>query len=122
MAGMDEEYILNAIYMLRNENPENYEKIINILIDQYDEFSQSYEGDPDSAESEELKRILKESELDKLDSFLLNMVNMDRKPAAKIDPSKETPYFSCLKDNCSIHLSCTSQYMTRSYMTGRYMT
>ena len=36
MAGMDEEYILNAIYMLRNENSEYYEKIINILIEEYD--------------------------------------------------------------------------------------
>ena len=32
MAGMDEKYILNAIYMLRNENREYHEKIINILI------------------------------------------------------------------------------------------
>ena len=54
---MDEEYILNVIYMLRNKNPEYHEKIINILIDEYDEFSQSCEGDMDSAASEEIKRI-----------------------------------------------------------------
>ena len=55
---MDEEYIQNAIYMLINENPEYHEKIINILIDEYDEFSQSCEGDgTDSAASEELNRI-----------------------------------------------------------------
>ena len=47
--------------MLRNENPEYHEKIINILIDEYDEFSQSCEGDTDSSASEELKRILKEN-------------------------------------------------------------
>ena len=41
-----------------------------------------------SAASEELKRILTENELDKLDSCLLNM---DRNPAAKIDPIKDTP-------------------------------
>ena len=64
MARMDEEYILNTIYMLRNENPEYHEKIINILIEEYDEFSHSCEGDTDSAESEELKMILKESEKD----------------------------------------------------------
>ena len=64
MAGMDEEYILNSIYMLRNVNPEYHEKIINILIEEYDEFSQSCEGDTDSAAPEELKRISKESELD----------------------------------------------------------
>ena len=57
MAGMDEEYILNAIYMLRNENPEYHEKIINLLIDEYDEFSQACEGDTDSVASEELKSI-----------------------------------------------------------------
>ena len=62
MAGMDEEYILNAIYMLRNENPEYHEKIINILINEYDELSQSCEGDTDSAVSEELERILTENE------------------------------------------------------------
>ena len=33
---MDEEYILNAIYKLRNENPEYHEKIINIFIEEYD--------------------------------------------------------------------------------------
>ena len=64
------------------------------MVSEYDEFSQYCEGDTDSAESEELKRILKESELDELDSFLLNMENMDRKPAAKIDPIKETPYLN----------------------------
>ena len=57
MARMDKEYIPNAIYMLRNENPEYHEKIINILIDEYDEFSQSCEGDGmDSAASEECHR------------------------------------------------------------------
>ena len=91
MVGMDEDYILDAIYILRNENPEYHEKIINILISEYDEFSQSCEGDTDSAYSKELKRILKETELDELNSCLLNMENMDGKPAAKIDPIKETP-------------------------------
>ena len=78
--------------MLRNENPEYREKIFNILIDEYDEFSQSYEVDgTDSAALEELNRILTENGLDELDSCLLNMENMDRKPAAKIDPIKDTP-------------------------------
>ena len=45
----------------------------------------------DSSESEELKRLLKENELDELNSHVVNMENMDRKPAAKIDPIKETP-------------------------------
>ena len=65
------------------------------MIDEYDEFSQSYEGDgTDSAASEELNRMLTESELDELDSCLLNMENMDKKPAANIDPIKDTPYLN----------------------------
>ena len=89
MVGMDEDYILDAIYILRNENPEYHDGIINRLINEYDEFSQSCEGDTDSEESEELKRLLKEYELDELNSYLLNMENMDRNPAAKIDPIKK---------------------------------
>ena len=97
MVGMKEDYILDAIYILRNENPEYREGIINHLINEYDEFSQSCEGDADSSDSEELKRLSKESELywadklDKLNNYVVNMDNMDRKPAAKIDPIKETP-------------------------------
>ena len=95
MAGMNKDYILDAIYLLRHENPEYHESIINILINEYDEYSQSWEGDgTDSAASEELNRILTESELDELDeldSCLLNMENIDRKPAAKNDPIKDTP-------------------------------
>ena len=92
MAGMDEEYILNAIYMLKNDNPEYHEKIINILIDEYDEVSQSCVGvGTDLAASEEWYKILTENELD---SCLLNMENMDRKPAAKIDPIKDNPYLN----------------------------
>ena len=87
----NEDYILYAIYLLRHENPEYHESIINGLINEYDEFSQSCEGDgTDSAASEELNKILTESELDGLESCLLNMENMDRKPAAKIDPIKDT--------------------------------
>ena len=59
MVGMDEDYILDAIYILRNENPEYHEGIINHLINEYDEFSQSCEGDADSLDSEELKWLLK---------------------------------------------------------------
>ena len=62
------------------------------MINEYDEFSQSCEGDgTDSAVSEELNIILTESELDELDCCILNMENMDRNPAAKIDPIKDTP-------------------------------
>ena len=52
MARMNEEYILDAIYLIRNVNLEYHESIINRLINEYDEFSQSCEGDgTDSAAS-----------------------------------------------------------------------
>ena len=86
MKGMKEDYILDAIKILRNVNPEYHDGIINHLINEYDEFSQSCEGDADSAESEELMGLSKEMELEWADQ--LNMDNMDRKLAAKIDPIK----------------------------------
>ena len=60
---MTEDYILDAINILRNENPEYHDGKINYLINEYDEFSQSCEGDADSSESEELKGLSKEMEL-----------------------------------------------------------
>ena len=58
MAGMKEDYILDGIYLLRHENPEYHESIINILINEYDEYSVSCEGDgTDSEVSEELNKI-----------------------------------------------------------------
>ena len=59
MVGMKEDYILDAIKMLRNENLEYHDGIFNHLINEYNEFSQSCEGDADSAESEEVKRLSK---------------------------------------------------------------
>ena len=57
MVGMKEDYIIDAINILRNENPEYHDSIINHLINEYDEFSQSCERDADSSESEELKGL-----------------------------------------------------------------
>ena len=54
MAGMNEDYILDAIYLIKHENPEYHESIINRLINEYDEYSVSCEGDgTDSAVSDE---------------------------------------------------------------------
>ena len=81
MAGMNEDYIIDAIYLLKHENPEYHEIIINILINEYDEYSVSCEGDgTDSAASDEF-----------LDGCLIDMENIDRKPAAREDPIKDTP-------------------------------
>ena len=58
MAGMNKDYILDAIYLLRNENAEYHESIINRLISEYDELNKSCEGDgTDSAAPEELNII-----------------------------------------------------------------
>ena len=93
MAGMNKDYILDAIYLLRNENPEYHESIINRLINEYDEYSISCEGDgTDSVVSDELNKILTEGDLDDWNSCLIDMEHVDRKPAAKNDPIKDTPY------------------------------
>ena len=111
MAGMNEDYIPDAIYLLRHENLGYHESIINRLISEYDDFSQSCEGDgTNSAASEELYKILTESELDKLESCLLNMENMDRKPAEKIDPIKDTPYLK----NQSQHLTLEKYFVKQN--------
>ena len=57
MKGMKEAYILEAINKVRNENPEYHDSIIDYFINQYDEYSQSSEGDADSEESEGLKGL-----------------------------------------------------------------
>ena len=59
MKGMKEAYILEAINKLRNENPEYHDSIIDYLINQYDEYSQSYEGNADSEKLEGLKGLSK---------------------------------------------------------------
>ena len=92
MAGMNEDYILDAIYLLRHENLEYHESIINRLINEYDEYSVSCEGDgTDSEVSDKLNKIWTKIDLDDLNSCLIDMENMDRKPAARNDPIKDTP-------------------------------
>ena len=91
MAGMNEDYILDAIYLLKHENPEYHESIINRFINEYDEYSVSCEGyGTDSAVSDELNKIWTEIDLDDLNSCLIDMENMDRKSAAREDPNKDT--------------------------------
>ena len=60
MKGMKEAYILKAINKLRTENLEMHDGIIDYLINQYDEYSQSSEEDM----SEGLKGLSKEMELE----------------------------------------------------------
>ena len=95
MAGMNKDDILDAIYQLKHEGGEYedyHDSIIGILINEYDEYSVSCEGDgTDLAVSDELNKLLTESDLDYLESFLIDMENMDRKPAARKYPIKDTP-------------------------------
>ena len=58
MEGMNEDYILEAIFKLRTENTEVHERIIYYFINQYDEYSQSSEDDV----SEGVKDFSKEME------------------------------------------------------------
>ena len=62
------------------------------MINEYDEYSVSCEGyGTDSAVSDELNKILTESDLDDLNSCLIDIENMDRKPASRNDIIKDTP-------------------------------
>ena len=62
------------------------------MINEYDEYSVSCEGDgTDSTVSDELNKLLTESDLDDLDSCLIDMENVDKKPAARKYPIKDTP-------------------------------
>ena len=45
MEGMNEDYILEAIFKLRTENTEVHDRIIEYFTNRYDEYSQSSEDD-----------------------------------------------------------------------------
>ena len=79
---MNKDDILDAMYQLKHGDPEYHESILKRLINEYDEYSVSCEGDgTDSAVSDDF-----------FESFLIDMENMDRKPAEREDPIKDTPY------------------------------
>ena len=74
MAVMNEDEILDSIYQLKHEYEEYHEGMIERLINKYDEYSASCEGDgTDSTVSDELNKLLTESDLDDLDSCLIDM-------------------------------------------------
>ena len=63
--------------------------MIAMLIHEYDDYSSSCEGDgTDSTDSDEFKKFLIESDLD---ICLIDMENLDKRPAARKDPIKDTP-------------------------------
>ena len=60
-----------------------------MLINEYDDYSLSCEEDgTDSTDSDEFKKLLTESDLD---ICPIDMENLDKKPAARKDPIKDTP-------------------------------
>ena len=69
MARMNKDNILDAIYQLKHEDEEYHEGIIGRLINEYNEYSASCEGDDtNSTVSDKLNKLLTESDLDVLDS------------------------------------------------------
>ena len=77
---MNEDYILEAIFKLRTENTEVYDRIIEYFTNEYDEYTQSSEDDV----SEEVKDFSKEMEYE----WVEQLENMDSKPAETADPIK----------------------------------
>ena len=86
---MDKDKICEAVSELKYEDEAYHERMIERLIHEYDDYSASCEGDgTDSTESDEFNKLLTESDLD---ICLIDMENLDKKPAARKDPIKDTP-------------------------------
>ena len=76
---MDKEKIHEAVSQLKYEDEAYHERMIAMLIHEYDDYSSSCEGDgTDSTDSDEFQKFLRESESDK-------------NPSARKDPIKDTP-------------------------------
>ena len=89
MDGMDKEKIREAVSQLKYEDEAYHERMIGRLINEYDDYSSSYEGDgTDSTDSDEFKKLLTKSDLD---ICLTDMENLDKNPAARKDPIKDNP-------------------------------
>ena len=89
MVGMDKDKIREAVSQLKYEDEVYHERMIEKLIHEYDDYSASCEGDgTDLIDSDEFKKLLTESDLD---ICLVDMEKLDKKPAARKDPIKDTP-------------------------------
>ena len=86
---MDKYKIYEAVSQLKYEDEAYHERMIAMLIHEYDDYSSSCEGDgTDSTDSDEFKTLLTESDLD---ICLADMENLYKKPAERKDPIKYTP-------------------------------
>ena len=89
MDGMDKDKIREAASQLKYEDKAYHERMIARLIHEYYDYSLSCEVDgTESTDSEEFKKLLTESDLD---ICLVDMENLDKKPASRKDPIKDTP-------------------------------
>ena len=89
MDGMKKEKIREAVSQLKYEDEAYHEHMIARLIHEYDDYGASCEGDgTDLTDSYEFKKVLTESDLD---ICLIDMENLDKKPASRKDPIKDTP-------------------------------
>ena len=89
MDRMDKDKILEAVSQLKYEDEAYHERMIEMLIHEYDDYSLSCEGDgTDSTDSDEFKKLLTEIDLG---CCLVDMENLDKKPAARKYPIKDTP-------------------------------
>ena len=89
MDGMNKYEIRDAVYQLKHEDPDYHESILKVLINEYYEYSVSCEGyGTYSTVSDEFNKLLTESDLD---ICLIDMENLDKKPAARKYPIKYTP-------------------------------
>ena len=86
---MEKDKIREAVSQIKYEDEAYHERMIERLIHEYDDYGLSCEGDgTDSTDSYEFKKLLTESDLD---ICLVDMENLDKKPAARKDPIKYTP-------------------------------
>ena len=84
MDGMDKDKICEAVSQLKYKDEAYHERMIARLIHEYDDYGSSCEGDGmDSTDSDEFKKLLTESDLY---ICLVDMENLDKKPAARKYP------------------------------------
>ena len=86
MIGVDKDMILEAVSQLKNVDEEDHARTLERLIHQYDEHGDTFEL-LDSIESEEFKKELTDIDLD---TCTIKNENLDRKPAEKVKPIKNT--------------------------------
>ena len=82
MDGMDKDKICEAVSQLKYEDESYHERITEMMIHEYDDYSSSCEGD--ATDSTDSDKII-------FNKLLLTKSDLDKKPAARKDPIKDTP-------------------------------